>query len=119
MIENNAVLFRVGGFGEARLWRVAPGGPAVGPVVVVLRQEPPQSIHRSCGQLCGQVGSDGRKAAIFLALPQFAQSLGTENSLKINHLLHCDDMVTGIVACQPSIGALVEFCSRAGIGIAA
>jgi hypothetical protein len=59
-----------------------------------------------------------RQAAIFLAPRWFAQCLSRKNPLKFNHLLHRDKVVTGAIGPQASIGAVVEFWGRAGIGLA-
>ena len=49
---------------------------------------------------------------------QIAQVLGKEFALQIKHLHVRDKAVTAISGCSVSVGALVEFSTRAGIGLA-
>jgi len=77
-----------------------------------------RAIHCRCGQLCGQVGCVGPKAANFLHLRWFAQSLSIKKVFRINDLLQYDVAVTGASARQASIGAVVEFWARAVAGFA-
>ncbi|MFT3665515.1 hypothetical protein [Piscinibacter sp.] len=76
------------------------------------------TIHRACGQLCGQPPSGPRKAAPILAPGWIAEKFSSEKPLKIKHLHEHDGAVTGKMARQAAWLRVVEFSTRAAIGFA-
>jgi hypothetical protein len=75
-------------------------------------------IHRSCGQLCGQLGPARHEALKRRGAVQIAQTLSMEKSFKINGLRRYDNAVTRVMAVAALRGAVVEFSTRTGIGFA-
>jgi len=59
-----------------------------------------------------------RRATKNQGLQRIAQNLSRNNSLKINELRDYESLVTGIVARQATVGAVVEFSPRAVAGFA-
>ena len=52
----------------------------------------------------------------FRALQRFAQNLGSKKPLQINELGDCERAMTGKIGPSASIGAVVEFSTRAIAG---
>ncbi|HET6598327.1 MAG TPA: hypothetical protein VFG60_00065 [Burkholderiaceae bacterium] len=75
-------------------------------------------IHRSCGQLCGQLGPAWHEALKRRGAVQIAQSLSMKKSFKINSLHRYDNAVTRVMPVAALRGAVVEFSTRSGIGFA-
>jgi hypothetical protein len=76
------------------------------------------TIHRLCGQLCGQLLRDRREGAWNLVIGWIAENLSNGKPLKINHLHQHDEAVTVIPQFQPACLLAVEFSGRASIGFA-
>jgi hypothetical protein len=75
-------------------------------------------IHRSCGQLCGQLGPAWHEALKWRGAIQIAQTLSMEKLFKINGLRRDDNAVTRVMAVAALRGAVVEFSTRPGVGFA-
>jgi methyl coenzyme M reductase beta subunit len=76
------------------------------------------TIHRRCGQHCGQTGCAGPQAANLLRAAFIAQTLSSKKALRINDLLEHDTAVTGIVVGIASASAVVEFFCRTSVEVA-
>src|SRR5882724_2511013 len=84
----------------------------------VCRKPASTAVHCICGQHCGQLHWSPSQAAQIQGPHQFAQTLGTKNSLKIKYLDDCERVMTGKTAGIAMCGALVEFSTRAVAGLA-
>jgi hypothetical protein len=83
---------------------------------IIAKPLPPKdgsSVHRFCGQLCGEPGRAGPQAAPVHAREHGAQHFSREIPLQINGLHDFDTAVTRVVAFSACAGAPVEFQSRA------
>ena len=75
-------------------------------------------IHRSRGQLCGQLGCAATQLQSWRGLEWIAKKLSTKISFQIKGLLRQHTSGKAISPLLPSIGAAVESSSRAGAGFA-